>query len=82
MENAKMQPPKLGLYLSTKEVKGMRIIVEEVTELEEDDEDPDFFLVSIIDEAGSNDMITIGDELDPDQWFSLVDQYGLIYSQN
>lgn len=83
MEQAKTQPPKLGLYLSTKEVKGLRIIVEEVTEFEEeDDEGDDFFLVSIVSEEGSIDMGIMGDELDSNQWHALVNQYGLTHSQN
>ena len=37
-------PPKPGLYLSTKEIKGMRFIVEDVTVVDDDDEDAAGFL--------------------------------------
>ncbi len=70
-------PPKPGLYLSTKEVKGMRFIVEDVTVV---DDAAGFFLVSMIDEASADDMGAMGDELDPEQWFELVEQYGLVHS--
>lgn len=55
----------------------MRLIVEDVTILD-DDEDEGFFLVSMIDEASADDANAAGDELDPEQWFALVDQYGLV----
>ena len=77
---AERVPPKPGLYLSTKEVKGMRFIVEDVTVADADD-DAGFFLVSMIDEASADDMGAMGDELDPDQWFELVEQYGLVRSE-
>ena len=35
-----------------------------------------------IDEASADDMSAIGDELDPDEWFALVDQYGLVKSES
>lgn len=41
----------------------------------------DFFLVQMIDEASADDMNAMGDELDPDEWFALVEQYGLIKSE-
>ncbi len=53
----------------------MRFVVEDVT-LDEDEEG--FFLVQLIDEASADDMSAMGDELDPDEWFGLVDQYGLV----
>lgn len=75
-------PPKPGLYLSTKEIKGMRFIVEDVTVVDDDDEDAaGFFLVSMIDEASADDMGALGDELNPEQWFELVNRYGLVRSE-
>lgn len=77
----KTLPPKEGLYISTKSVKELRIIVENVTVLE-DEEDEGFFLVEMIDEASSEDFSAMGHELTPDEWFDLVEQYGLVYSEN
>ena len=78
---AKKQRPETGLYVSTKKPLGMRFVVEEVN-FADDDDDDDFFLVQLIDEASSDDVNAIGDELDPDEWFALVDQYGLIKSES
>ena len=78
---ANRQPPKLGLYVSTKDVQGMRLVVEDVTILD-DGEGEGFFLVSMIDEASSGGGDAAGDELDPEQWFALVDQYGLVYAND
>ena len=69
---ATRQPPKPGLYVSTKNVNDMRFIVE-------DEESKGFFLVSMIDETSAGDMSAASDELDPDQWFALVEQYGLVH---
>ena len=44
--------PKTGLYLSTKKVKGMRLVVEDVFAEEGDD----FYLVNVIDEASKDDF--------------------------
>jgi hypothetical protein len=74
---AKRLPPTPGLYVSTKEVQDMRLIVEDVTVLD-DAENEGSFLVSMIDEASAGDGNAAGDELDPEQWFALVDQYGLV----
>ena len=76
---ATKQPPKPGLYISTREVDGMRLIVEDVTVIDEG-EDEGFFLVSMIDAPSSSDCGACGDELDPDQWFELVERYGLVLS--
>lgn len=54
----------------------MRFIVEDVFV------DEDFFLVQLIDEVNADDTGAIGDELDPDQWFALVDGYGLVKSKS
>lgn len=72
------KPPAPGLYVSTKEVQGMRLIVEDVTILDDDEEDEGFFLVSMIDETSAGDSSAAGDELDPEQWFALEDRYGLV----
>ncbi|MGL6326863.1 hypothetical protein ACSZML_06865 [Aeromonas rivipollensis] len=45
--------PKTGLYLSTKKVKGMRLVVEDVFAEEGDD----FYLVNVIDEASKDDFL-------------------------
>ena len=55
--------PKTGLYLSTKKVKGMRLVVEDVFAEEGDD----FYLVNVI------------DEMDGEQWEALVAEYGLVH---
>jgi hypothetical protein len=74
---AKSRAPEKGLYVSMKKPAGMRFVVEEVTI-----DDEGFFLVEMIDEPSANDMSAIGDELDPDEWFALVEQYGLIKSES
>ncbi len=78
---AARQPPKAGLYVSTREVKGMRFTVEDVSVVD-DGENNGFFLVSMIDEASTDDMSAGGNELDPDEWFALVDLYGLIHTES
>lgn len=67
--------PKTGLYLSTKKAKGMKLYVENAY----GDEPNEFYLVELIDEASRNDPSALGDELDKEQWESLVNEYGLIY---
>lgn len=72
-------PPKVGLYISTKP-PGMRLLVEDVTVLDPEDNDGEegFFLVTMVDEPSAHDMQAMRDELDPDQWQGLVQQYGLV----
>ncbi len=77
---ARIQRPETGVYISTKKPLGMRFVVEDVI-FDDEDEDDNFFLVEMIDEASANDMSAMGDELDPDEWFSLVEQYGLVRSE-
>ncbi|MFQ2629671.1 hypothetical protein ACK30Y_02245 [Aeromonas caviae] len=74
--------PKTGLYISTKKVKGMRLVVEVVfgPEDEEFDED-EFYLVNVIGEVHKHDALAIGDELDSNQWEALVEEYGLVYRE-
>ncbi|SEK88644.1 hypothetical protein [Nitrosovibrio tenuis] len=76
---AKRQPPETGLYVSTRKPLGMRFVVEDVI-FDEDEEG--FFLVQLIDKASADDMSVMGDELDPDEWFALVDQYGLVKTRS
>lgn len=76
---ARKRPPEKGVYVSTKKPIGMRFVVEDVT-LDEDEEG--FFLVQLIDEASADDMSAMGDELDPDERFALVEQYGLMKSES
>ncbi len=76
---ARKQLPETGAYISTKKPLGMRFVVEDVI-FDEDEEG--FFLVQLIDEASAGDPDAIGDELDPDEWFALVEQYGLVKSEN
>lgn len=64
-DKARKQPPEIGVYVSTKEPLGMRFVVEDVI-FDEDEEE--FFLVQLIDEASADDMSAMGDELDPDEW--------------
>lgn len=75
---AARQPPMLGVYLSTKSPPGMRFVVEDVS-IANEEESEGFFLVSMVDEASASDMGAVRDELDPDQWFALVEQYGLVH---
>jgi hypothetical protein len=74
---AARQPPKPGVYLSTKNPPGMCFLVEEVS-IADEEESEGFFLVSMVDEASASDMSAARDELDPDEWFALVEQYGLV----
>ena len=67
--------PRTGLYLSTKKVKGMRLVVEDVFAEEGDD----FYLVNVIDEASKDDFSAMGDEMDGEQWEALVAEYGLVH---
>lgn len=67
--------PKTGLYLSTKKVKGMRLVVEDVFAEEGDD----FYLVNVVDEASKDDFSAMGDEMDCEQWEALVAEYGLVH---
>lgn len=67
--------PKTGLYLSTKKVKGMRLVVEDVFAEDGDD----FYLVNVIDEASKDDLSAMGDEMDGEQWEALVAEYGLVH---
>ena len=67
--------PKTGLYLSTKKVEGMRLVVEDVFAEEGDD----FYLVNVIDEASKDDFSAMGDEMDGEQWEALVAEYGLVH---
>lgn len=71
--------PKIGLYLSTKKVVGMRIVVEEVFGPTDDDPDDDFYLVNIIDEASKDDYSVDGDEMNGEQWEAFVAEYGLVH---
>ena len=67
--------PKKGLYISTKKVDGMRLIVESVS-----GENPDeFYLVEVIDEASRDDAFASGDEMDNKQWELLCTEYGLVF---
>jgi hypothetical protein len=67
--------PKEGLYISTKKLDGMRIIVERAS-----GENPDeFYIVEIIDEASKDDAFASGDEMDNQQWESLCAEYGLVF---
>jgi hypothetical protein len=72
------KPPEKGLYISAKD-PSIRIYVEDVNVVEDDEEEDlnGFFLVSIVDEDGIDDMGAPGQELDPDQWFELVEEYAL-----
>ncbi|HEX7650803.1 MAG TPA: hypothetical protein VF450_25625 [Noviherbaspirillum sp.] len=74
------QPPKKGLYTSTKIAPGKQFIVEDVFTPDDEDEDvdSDFFLVEVVDAADEDDMSAMGMELDPDEWFAMVDEYGLV----
>lgn len=75
--------PKTGLYLSTKKVEGMRLVVEDVFGPEDGEFDEDeFYLVNLIDEAHKDDAFAIGDELDNNQWEALVEEYGLVHQES
>ncbi|HJV82441.1 hypothetical protein [Noviherbaspirillum sp.] len=72
------QPPKKGLYTSTKTAPGKQFVVENVTVVEDEDEGGVFFLVDLVDAADAADMSASGMELDTDEWFEMVDEYGLV----
>lgn len=75
--------PKKGLYISTKKVEGMRLIVEDVFGPEDGDVDEDqFYLVNVIDESSKDDFSAMGDEMDNTQWQALVDEYGLMHHES
>lgn len=75
--------PKTGLYISTKKVMGMRLVVEDVFGPEDDEFDEDeFYLVNMIDETHKDDALAIGDELDSNQWEALVEEYGLMHQES
>jgi hypothetical protein len=42
----------------------------------------DFFLAQWIDEVNADGISPMGDGLDPNEWFGLVDQYGLVKSES
>lgn len=65
--------PKVGLYISTKKTKEMRLYVTNAS----GDKPEEFYLVEMIDEASKNNTSVMGDELDNEQWESLVKEYGL-----
>ena len=69
------QLPKIGLYVSTKKAKEMRVFVENSY----GDSPSEFYLVEVIDEASRDDPSAMADEMDKDQWESLVEEYGLQY---
>lgn len=73
--------PKTGLYVSTKKVEGLRLVVEDVYGPEDEDfvDDGEFYIVNVIDEAHKDDASAIGDELDSNQWEALVEEYGLVH---
>lgn len=70
-----MKLPEIGLYIATKNENGMRLFVEEAY-----GDDPDeFYLVEIADDETVGDYSAMGEELDKEQWESLVCEYGLEY---
>ena len=74
-----MAPPTEGVYISTKKVQGMRLLVEEVSvSVADDGENDGYFLVVMIDEASAREPEAMRDELWPDEWRSLVAEYGLV----
>lgn len=74
--------PKTGLYISTKKVEGMRLVVEEVFGPEDELDEDDFYLVNVIDESNKNNHSAMGDEMDNSQWQALVEEFGLVHLDN
>ena len=74
---AKKEPPEIGVYVYTKKPLGMRFVVEDVSFVDET-----FFLVEMVEEFNAHDINAIRYEFDPEEWFALVDQYGLIKSES
>lgn len=73
-----MELPEIGLYIATKKQKGMRLFVEEAF-----GDDPDeFYLVQIADDDSVGDYSAMGEELDKEEWESLVSECGLEYQGN
>lgn len=65
--------PEVGLYVSTKDVKGMSIYVEDSY----GDNPDEFYLVETIEPDEKGDLSAMGSEMTKQEWESLVNQYGL-----
>lgn len=76
--------PKTGLYVSTRKVDGLRLVVEDVYGPEDEDfvDDGEFYIVNVTGEAHKDDASAIGDELDSNQWEALVEEYGLVHQES
>jgi len=65
--------PEIGLYISTKEVKGVSFYIEGAY-----GDDPDeFYMVEVIDGASKDDPSAMSDEMIKEEWESLVNRHGL-----
>lgn len=73
-----LKPPELGIYVSTTD-PSLRFVVEDVTVVDDEDGDgeDDFFLVSVVAADGKDDILAMGEELDPDEWTDFVEQHQL-----
>ena len=76
---ARKRSPEKGVYVSTKKADWHALCGWRCDAWRDEE---GFFLVQMIEETSADDMSAMGDELDPDEWFSLVEQYGLVKSDS
>jgi hypothetical protein len=76
----RMTPPAEGIYESTRRALGMRFVVSNVTHGFDDlDNNGEYCMLELIDEASAAEVDAIADELMYDEWIERVERYGLIY---
>lgn len=68
--------PELGLYVSATDPH-LRFIVEDVSVVDKEDGENDFFLVSVVAADGHADISAMGLELDPEEWDEFVESHEL-----
>lgn len=67
--------PKTGLYVATRNDKGMRLVVGSVYEGEAGDP----YFLEYVEAADKGDSMGVGYEAAQDEWEALVSKYGLVY---
>ncbi|CNK34208.1 TPA: hypothetical protein PXI76_002359 [Yersinia enterocolitica] len=74
----KIKVPLEGLYVSSLPA-GERIVVTEVSVVDDDEDDEVFFLVTFVEEGDENDMSAPGFELNPEEWQQFVKENKLTF---
>ncbi len=74
----KIEVPLEGLYVSSLPA-GERIVVTEVTVVEDEEGDEVFFLVTFVEEGDEDDMSAPGFELNPEEWQQFVKKNKLAF---